>query len=96
MAYYGNILEEELKNKVAHDLFDNFDTTQIIGRIDFCVSIPADPLGLNEAESLLWAEAKKGTTIISSQWHVSSLTPRSTIYASTSKALRPQRVASSR
>ena len=62
MAYYGNILEEELKNKVAHDLFEGFDTTQIIGRIDFCVSIPADPLGLNEAESLLWAEAKKGTS----------------------------------
>jgi len=62
MAYYGNILEEELKNKVAHDLFDAFDTTQIFGRIDFCVSIPADPLGLNEAESLLWAEAKKGTS----------------------------------
>lgn len=62
MAYFGNILEEELKNKVAHDLFDAFDTTQIIGRIDFCVSIPADPLGLNEAESLLWAEAKKGTS----------------------------------
>lgn len=60
MGYYGNILEEELKNKVAHDLFDAFDTTQIIGRIDFCVSIPADPLGLNEPESLLWAEAKKG------------------------------------
>ena len=61
MAYYGNILEEELKNKVAHDLFEGFDTTKIIGRVDFCVSIPPDPLGLNEAESLLWAEAKKGT-----------------------------------
>ena len=61
MAYYGNILEEELKNKVAYDFFSGFDTTQIIGRIDFCVSIPPDPLGLNEAESLLWAEAKKGT-----------------------------------
>lgn len=61
MAYYGNILEEELKNKVAQDLFAGFDTTQIIGRVDFCVSIPADPLGLNEAESLFWAEAKKGT-----------------------------------
>jgi len=61
MAYYGNILEEELKNKVAQDLFIGFDTTQIIGRVDFCVSIPADPLGLNEAESLFWAEAKKGT-----------------------------------
>lgn len=42
MAYYGNILEEELKNKVAQDLFAGFDTTQIIGRVDFCVSIPAD------------------------------------------------------
>ena len=62
MSYYGNILEEELKNKVAQDLFSGFDTTQIIGRVDFCVSIPADPLGLNEAESLLWAEAKKGTS----------------------------------
>ena len=62
MAYYGNILEEELKNKVAADLFAGFDTTQIIGRVDFCVSIPADPLGLNEAESLFWAEAKKGTS----------------------------------
>ena len=61
MSYYGNILEEELKNKVAQDLFFGFDTTQIIGRVDFCVSIPADPLGLNEAESLFWAEAKKGT-----------------------------------
>ena len=62
MAYYGNILEEELKNKVAHDLFEGFDTTQIIGRIDFCVAIPEDPLGLNETEPLLWAEAKKGTS----------------------------------
>ncbi len=62
MAYYGNILEEELKNKVAQDLFYGFDTTQIIGRIDFCVAIPADPLGLNETEPLLWAEAKKGTS----------------------------------
>lgn len=60
-SYYGNILEEELKNKVAQDLFPQFDTTQIIGRVDFCVSIPADPLGLNEPESLLWAEAKQGT-----------------------------------
>lgn len=23
MAYYGNILEEELKNKVAQDFFEN-------------------------------------------------------------------------
>ena len=54
-GYYGNILEEELKNKVGNDLFGAFDTTQIIGRVDFCVSLPADPLGLNETEPLLWA-----------------------------------------
>ena len=60
-SYYGNILEEELKNKVAADLFPDFDCTQIIGRVDFCVCVPADPLGLNEPEPLLWAEAKKGT-----------------------------------
>lgn len=60
-SYYGNILEEELKNKVAADLFSDFDCTQIIGRVDFCVCVPADPLGLNEPEPLLWAEAKKGT-----------------------------------
>ena len=60
-SYYGNILEEELKNKVAYDLFEGYDTTQIIGRVDFCVSVPGDPLGLNEPESLLWAEAKQGT-----------------------------------
>ena len=62
MSYYGNILEEELKLKVARDLFTRFDTTQIIGRVDFCVALPADPLGLNETESLLWAEAKQGTS----------------------------------
>lgn len=62
MSYYGNILEEELKLKVARDLFPRFDTTQIIGRVDFCVALPADPLGLNETESLLWAEAKQGTS----------------------------------
>ncbi len=62
MIYPTNILEEELKNKVAQDLFADFDTTQIVGKIDFCVSVPADPLALNEPESLLWAEAKRGTS----------------------------------
>lgn len=61
MSYYGNILEEELKQKVARDLFPRLDCTQIIGRVDFCVALPPDPLGLNETESLLWAEAKQGT-----------------------------------
>ena len=40
MAYYGNILEEELKNKVARDYFAEYDNTQIIGKIDFCIAIP--------------------------------------------------------
>lgn len=42
MAFYGNILEEELKNKVAHDYFSEFDTTQIVGKIDFCIATNND------------------------------------------------------
>lgn len=38
-SYYGNILEEELKNKVATEWFASYDTTQIIGKIDFSVFI---------------------------------------------------------
>lgn len=37
---YGNICEEELKNKVAQDYFADYDTTRIIGKIDFCVAVP--------------------------------------------------------
>ena len=62
MAKYSEkIREEELKNKVGKDYFSNFDATSIIGNVDFCVSVPPDPLGLNEAESLFWAESKRGT-----------------------------------
>jgi hypothetical protein len=32
---YKNIREEELKNKVGADWFKSFDTTEIIGNIDF-------------------------------------------------------------
>lgn len=73
MAFYGNILEEELKNKVAHDYFSEFDTTQIVGKIDFCIAInnnsatPTDGGGylfdtqqFIKSEHLLWAEAKSG------------------------------------
>jgi hypothetical protein len=35
---YQNIREEELKNKVGSDFFSNFDTTKILGNIDFCVT----------------------------------------------------------
>lgn len=60
---YGNIREEELKNKVAQDFFGTFDCSKIIGNIDFCVTIDAPNKiqgKLFETESLLWAEAKKG------------------------------------
>jgi len=60
---YGNIREEELKNKVAQDYFNVFDCTKIIGYIDFCVSLHTPNKKQNqlfETESLLWAEAKQG------------------------------------
>lgn len=63
---YSKIREEELKNKVGQDFFNDFDTTQIIGNIDFTVKPILAPttsgragLGLDEI-SLLWAEAKTG------------------------------------
>lgn len=61
--------EEQLKNAVARDWFVNYDTTKIIGNIDFCIAKPTDvtkgkQMGLwNEDEytqSFLWAESKKG------------------------------------
>ena len=60
VRYPLSIREEELKNKVAADWFPNFDTTQIVGNVDFCVAVPATQMKLMEAESVLWAEAKKG------------------------------------
>ena len=37
MAKYPiGLLEEELKNKVAADWFAAYDTTRIIGKVDFC------------------------------------------------------------
>ena len=58
---YDNIREEELKNKVAADWFADYDTTQIIGNIDFCVALPCHEPEFFETEYLLWAEAKAGT-----------------------------------
>lgn len=55
---YKNIREEELKNKVGADWFKNFDTTEIIGNIDFSVFPKQD--NLFGRSSLLWAEAKTG------------------------------------
>ena len=55
---YKNIREEELKNKVGADWFEGFDTTEIVGNIDFTV-FPAQD-GLFGRTPLLWAEAKTG------------------------------------
>lgn len=55
---YKNIREEELKNKVGADFFKTFDTTEIIGNIDFTVFPKQD--SIFGRTPLLWAEAKTG------------------------------------
>jgi len=64
MSYDINIREEELKNKVAKDYFWIYETTKIIGNVDFCIAIHQSQNELFEQESLLWAEAKKGISNI--------------------------------
>jgi hypothetical protein len=63
---YPNIREEELKNKIASDYFDGFDTTKIIGNVDFCITSKTDKKQqtLFPTHSILWAEAKKGKSNI--------------------------------
>lgn len=61
---YRNIREEELKNKVAQDYFWLYDCSKIIGNVDFCVSMHKASKEATEQESLLWAEAKKGSSDI--------------------------------
>jgi hypothetical protein len=62
---YSAIREEELKNKVGQDYFRIYDCTKIIGNVDFCVCRQQSQSELfDEQESLLWAEAKKGTSDI--------------------------------
>ena len=56
--YSLSIAEEELKNKIALDFFAEFDNTQILGEIDFCVSFKRQTFFENAY--FLWAEAKKG------------------------------------
>jgi hypothetical protein len=64
MPYDINIKEEELKNKVAKDYFWIYDTTKIIGNVDFCIVMHQSQKELFEQESLFWAEAKKGISNI--------------------------------
>ena len=61
-SYPLDIREEELKLRVAKDFFANYDTTNILGSIDFCVAMPKEcTLFQDEIESLVWAEAKQGS-----------------------------------
>ncbi len=58
---YLHIREEELKNKVAQAYFWLYDCTKIMGNVDFCVCMHQSNVPLSEQESLLWAEAKRGS-----------------------------------
>ena len=58
--YPHAILEEELKNRVAADWFGAFDCSRILGKVDFCAAVAATDLPLCDAESVVWAEAKRG------------------------------------
>jgi hypothetical protein len=55
---YKNIREGELKNKVGVDWFQHFDTTELLGDVDFTVFPKQDSIFGRTA--LLWAEAKTG------------------------------------
>ncbi|MGD9493773.1 MAG: hypothetical protein AB7V36_10520 [Bacteroidales bacterium] len=61
---YKNIKEEELKNKVSQDYFWLYDCSRIIGNIDYCVCMIENQPSLFDQESLLWAEAKRGSSDI--------------------------------
>ena len=63
---YKKIREEELKNKVGEDWFKSFDTTEILGNIDFTVFPKQD--NLFGRTPLLWAEAKTGNFDIPSMF----------------------------
>ena len=63
---YKNIREEELKNKVGSDWFKSYDTTEILGNIDFTVFPKQD--NLFGRTPILWAEAKTGNFDIPSMF----------------------------
>jgi len=53
---YKDMLEEELKNKVAKDFFARYDCTKILSKIDFSVCVPSG--SVHGDQFFLWAEAK--------------------------------------
>ena len=60
MAYDPTLKEEEIKNRVAADVFGDYDCARILGAVGFCVTPKTEGPQLLEPESLLWAEAKAG------------------------------------
>lgn len=60
MGYNKAIREEELKNKLRVDYFQDYDATPILGNVDFAVAIPNPTPQLKETEYFFWAESKKG------------------------------------
>lgn len=55
--------EEQTKLEIAKRFFQDYDTTHILGNVDFSVAVPVNEgqASLFEMEYLLWAEAKRGT-----------------------------------
>ncbi len=64
MRYAPIEKEEELKSKMARDLFGTYDCTRIIGRVDFAVYPPISEKHLAEPVPYFWAEVKKGASDI--------------------------------
>ena len=59
MVYSPKIKEEELKNRLRKDYFNDYDAEAILGDIDFSVAVPIQGPQLFETQYLLWAEAKR-------------------------------------
>lgn len=60
MKYDSRIREEELKNRVASDFFQDYDCVNILGNVDFSVCIKDNTPSLFDNEFLAWGEAKRG------------------------------------
>ena len=39
MSYRNDLLEEEIKNRLRNDFFQGYDSSAILGKIDFAVSV---------------------------------------------------------
>lgn len=59
----NKIREEEVKNKIRQEFFQDYDATPVLGDIDFAVTTKRSSEDeLSDQEYFLWAEAKAGNT----------------------------------